>query len=150
MKAKADSASRGLERTGLELEGLKLSHAELETKHAEAERTIVDLRRQMEKWRTLEGREGAEVETLRKTRIELEIQVRELETRAEEAEKDADDKDSIIQKFQRKLEKYKAALEEHSVSYCVTLHRDAIRTDSSNFSKRLRMLKKLFSSVKRS
>ncbi|KAH9917815.1 uncharacterized protein B0H18DRAFT_686416 [Fomitopsis serialis] len=56
--ASTSSSATNLERTSLHLDGLKSSYAELEAKHAEGERTIADLRRQLEKWRTLESREG--------------------------------------------------------------------------------------------
>ena len=119
LKAKAESDERALERIELQLDGVKSSYAELEIKNAESERTIMDLRRQLDKWRTLENREGAEVETLRKARIELEIRIKELETEAAEADKDIEDRDAAIEKLQRKLEKYKTALEEHAVSYAM-------------------------------
>jgi len=74
---------------------------------------VADLRRQLEKWRTLESREGAEMDTLRRSRIELEVRVKELEARAEEAETKAQKLESAAEKAKAKKEKYKDALDEY-------------------------------------
>ncbi|EPT05541.1 hypothetical protein FOMPIDRAFT_1057277 [Fomitopsis schrenkii] len=106
-----------LERTSLHLEGLKSSYAELEKKHAESELTIADLRRQLEKWRTLESREGSEMDTLRRSRIELEVRVKELEGRVEELEEEAAGKDEYVEKQKAKVTKYKTTFEEYKTSF---------------------------------
>lgn len=86
-----------MERANLQLEGVKSSYSELQQKYAELERQNADLVRQLEKWRTLENRDGAELETLRKRKIELEVEVEELHQAAESRE----------QKFKTKLQKFK-------------------------------------------
>ncbi|CCM01408.1 uncharacterized protein FIBRA_03459 [Fibroporia radiculosa] len=111
--ASSSTTATKLERTALHLDGLKSSFSELEAKHSEAERTVAELRRQLEKWRNLENREGAEIETLRRQRIELEVRVKEAETRAEEAAAKATDREEIAEKAKKKTEKYKAALDEY-------------------------------------
>ena len=115
--ASTSSSATELERTSLHLEGLKSSHSELEKKHAESERTVADLRRQLEKWRNLEGREGAEVDNLRRSRIELEVRVKELESRVEELEEESGGKDEYVEKQRAKVARYKTMLEEYKVSF---------------------------------
>ncbi|KAI0734107.1 hypothetical protein C8Q72DRAFT_807452 [Fomitopsis betulina] len=122
-----------LERTRLHLEGLKSSYAELEKKHAKSELTIADLRRQLEKWRTLESREGAEMDTLRRGRIELEVRVKELEGRVEELEDEAAVKDEYAEKQKAKVTQYKTTLEDYKTS--LDKFRKALeeaRTDADN------------------
>lgn len=98
------------------MEGLKSSYAELEKKLAKSELTIADLRRQLEKWRTLESREGAEMDTLRRGRIELEVRVKELEGRVEELEDEAAVKDEYAEKQKAKVTQYKTTLEDYKTS----------------------------------
>lgn len=98
--------SSSLERLKLQLEGTKASYKELQQKYAELERTNTDLIGQLEKWRTLENRDNAELEGLRKLKIELEVEVRKLR-------QDADHRE---EKFKAKVLKYKNSLMEHVVS----------------------------------
>ena len=95
-----------MERVKLELEGVQASFNELRTKHAELERERADLVRQLEKWRTMDNRDGEELETLRKRTVELEVEIEKLHEVAEKRE----------QKFETKLQKYKDSLNEHMVS----------------------------------
>ncbi|OCH94416.1 hypothetical protein OBBRIDRAFT_789334 [Obba rivulosa] len=118
--ATSTSTSTKLERTMLHLDGLKDTHAALEAKHAETERINADLRRQVEKWRNLESREGAEMDTLRRSRIELEVKVKEFEVRLKEAEERADKAEAEAEenganftKAKGKLEKYRISIQEH-------------------------------------
>lgn len=77
-----------LERTTLQLEGAQTRIEELERINDELKRTNADIQRQLNKWQSLETKGGAEVESLRKAKVELEVQVRalegQLEKRAEE------------------------------------------------------------------
>ncbi|KAH9838507.1 uncharacterized protein C8Q71DRAFT_533552 [Rhodofomes roseus] len=114
--ASTSSSTTNLERTTLHLEGLKSSYAELETKHGEAERTNADLRRQLEKWRTLESREGAEMDTLRRSRIELEVRVKELESRVEELEGEVTERNEFNEKAKAKVARYKTHIEQYKTS----------------------------------
>ncbi|OBZ72249.1 hypothetical protein A0H81_07920 [Grifola frondosa] len=118
LQASSERTSTNLERTTLLHEGLKSAHTEFEAKHAESERTVTDLRRQLEKWRNLESREDAEMDALRRSRIELEVKVKELETRAAEAEtrateieEDVAQRDTALDKLRKKLDKHKEALQ---------------------------------------
>lgn len=95
-----------MERVRLELEGVQASFDELRTKHTELERERADLVRQLEKWRTMDSRDGAEMETLRKRTVELEVEIEKLQETAERRE----------QKFETKLQKYKDSLNEHKAS----------------------------------
>ncbi|KZT00774.1 uncharacterized protein LAESUDRAFT_731925 [Laetiporus sulphureus 93-53] len=111
--ANRDSEATSLERVTLQYESLKTAHAELEAKFRESEHTREDLRRQVDKWRNLENREGAEMDALRRSRIELEVRVRELESRLKEAEAAVEENRAAVDKAKGKTEKYRAALEEH-------------------------------------
>ena len=99
------SGSSELERVKLQLEGTKTSLAELQQKHAEQEGAKEELVRQLEKWRTLEAREGEELGDLRKRKIELEVEVQELHSAAEEREL----------KFKTKLLRFKQSIADHQV-----------------------------------
>lgn len=94
-----------MERVQLQLEGAKTSLAELQQKYKEQEIAKEDLMRQLEKWRTLEHRDGEELGDLRKHKIELEVEVQELRSAADQREL----------KFKTKVQKYKDSLEEHVV-----------------------------------
>ena len=96
---------------------------------------LADLRRQLEKWRNLEGREGAEMDTLRRSRIELEVRVKELESRVEELEEESGRKDEYVEKQRVKVAKYKSMLEEYKTSiaeYQVRAQDTTIRCDCSD------------------
>ena len=90
----------------LQLDGTKASLTELQQKYSELERSNADLVRQLEKWRSIENREGAELDTLRKEKIELEVEVDQLQQAAEAREA----------RFNAKVQKYKTSLNEHVVS----------------------------------
>lgn len=103
--------SVALERSKLEVSGLQSSLAKLQEQHKEVERTNADLLRQLEKWRNMESRDTAELESLRKRKIELEVQVKQQEERVAASghiEKERD-------KLHVKIQKYKVSLEEHQV-----------------------------------
>ncbi|KAK1226557.1 hypothetical protein PQX77_010440 [Marasmius sp. AFHP31] len=87
----SESLSSQLERANLQLDGERTRNADLERFNDELRRTNEDLKRQIDKWKSLENKGGAETETLRKRKVELEVQVQSLETklakREEELEK---------------------------------------------------------------
>ena len=99
------SSSSALERTKLELDGVQASHAELCKKYTELERSNEDLVRQLEKGRGMENRDEEELESLRKRKVELEVEVAQLQETA----------DSREQKFKTKLQKFKESIHEHVV-----------------------------------
>ena len=112
----SEQTTNRLERISLQFETLKSSHNELERKYAESEATAAALRRQVEKWTTLENRENADLENLRKARIELEVKVKQLEAEKAESEKQKSQQDALVEKLQKKVDKYKESWAAHSVS----------------------------------
>ncbi|KAK7690919.1 hypothetical protein QCA50_006022 [Cerrena zonata] len=109
----SSSTTKGsdLERANLRYDSLKSTHTELETKFSEVQQTNADLRRQLDKWRDLEHREGDELSELRKVRIELKVQVSDLESKLEEASRKAKErKEKVKSVFQEQED----ALEEAS------------------------------------
>ncbi|KIP11227.1 hypothetical protein PHLGIDRAFT_160351 [Phlebiopsis gigantea 11061_1 CR5-6] len=107
--------SVALERSKLEVSGLQSSLAKLQEQHKEVERTNADLLRQLEKWRNMESRDTAELESLRKRKIELEVQVKQQEERVAASvhiEKERDKLHVKIQKYKVSLEEHQEALEE--------------------------------------
>ncbi|KAI0325529.1 hypothetical protein GY45DRAFT_218864 [Cubamyces sp. BRFM 1775] len=112
-KEKAETTKR-LERVSLQFETIKTSHQELERKYAESEANAASLRRQVEKWATLENRENADLENLRKARIELEVKVKQLEAEKAENEKQKSQQDALVEKLQKKVDKYKESWAAHS------------------------------------
>ncbi|PIL35605.1 hypothetical protein GSI_02333 [Ganoderma sinense ZZ0214-1] len=113
LRMASDRAAKNSERTELQFEALKTTHADLEKRHAESEATVVSLRQQVEKWAALDKRENAETENLRKCRIELEVKVKQLEAEKEEREKERGAETAKMEKLQRRLDKYKEAWEAH-------------------------------------
>ncbi|KAL5504118.1 hypothetical protein ACEPAH_8191 [Sanghuangporus vaninii] len=107
LRAASESASTKLERTTLQLEGAKTNLAELESTNAELKRTNADLKRQMDKWQSLETKGGAEVEDMRKQKIELEVQVKELQSRVKDMEKGEKSLTKAVEKERNKVEKLK-------------------------------------------
>ncbi|KAL5525806.1 hypothetical protein ACEPAG_7143 [Sanghuangporus baumii] len=107
LKAASESASTKLERTMLQLEGVKTNLAELEGTNAELKRTNMDLKRQMDRWQSLETKGGAEAEDMRKQKIELEVQVKELQSRVKDLEKDEKSLTKAVERERSKVEKLK-------------------------------------------
>ena len=64
----------------------------------------------MDKWQSLENKEGTETEKLRKERITLEVKLREVETRHSEREQHLSEelelKDAKVEKFRDRLRDY--------------------------------------------
>lgn len=60
--------------------------------------------------------------TLRKKRIELEVEVKTLQSRLEETEANAQTMEGKVDKLKLRIENYKAALVEHSVSQFLDIH----------------------------
>ena len=124
----SERTAKNSERTELQFEALKTTHADLEKRHAESEATVTSLRHQVEKWAALDKRENADMENLRKARIDLEVKVKQLEAEKEEREKERADETAKTEKIQRRLDKYKEAWEAHQV--CSELsHVSAVRGD---------------------
>jgi predicted nucleic acid-binding Zn-ribbon protein len=73
------------------------------------------LKAQVEKWKSLDDRGGAEVEELHKQRATLESQIKRLESRLTEEQNKALGHEKTIQKEHKKIEKLQRALEEQAV-----------------------------------
>jgi predicted nucleic acid-binding Zn-ribbon protein len=94
-----------LERTTLQLEGAQTKNSDLKRANEDLKRNNSEIQRQLTKWQNLETKGDMEVETLRKRRIELEVEVKELEKRLEKSEKYAKDNAAALEKEHRRLEK---------------------------------------------
>lgn len=115
----SERSAKTLERTELQLDSLKTTHAELEKKYAESQASVSNLSRQVEKWANLEDRENADLEKLRKSRIELEVKVKQLETEKEELDKKMEEESAKVEKYKGKIDKYKEVLQAHAVGWSV-------------------------------
>jgi chromosome segregation ATPase len=109
----SSSNTAALERITLQVDGLKSSLTESQEKNSELQRTNSDLLRQLEKWRNMESRDSGELEMLRSRKIELEVQVKELQDLRAEADQVQRERDKLAMKIVR----YKDSLKEHHVSY---------------------------------
>ena len=104
-KSSSESSSIKLERVTLQLEGAKAVSSELEGANAELKRANADLKRQLDKWQTLETKGGAEIEEMRKRRIDLEVQVKELQGRVKDLEESEREAKKFSEKDQKKIAK---------------------------------------------
>lgn len=122
-----------LERTVLQLDGAQTKISDLERINEELRRTNSDIQRQLVKWQNLETKGDLEVETLRKRRIELEVQVKALETRLE---KNTELNTTALEKEQRRVEKFKRGVAEWQVFHIVdrsqTIHALTCNVGGSN------------------
>lgn len=118
--ASSSASSVSLERANLQIEGLKSSLSELQDKHTELERTNSDLLRQLEKWRNLDKRENEESDTLRKRKVVLEIELKELKAELEQLTAVTEQRED---KYQTRIQKYKDSLKEHAVHSQVLIAR---------------------------
>jgi chromosome segregation ATPase len=71
LKAESATLKSSLKRESLRFDGIKNEKDELENANAELKRSNTDLKRQVDKWQSLENKEGTETEKLRKERISL-------------------------------------------------------------------------------
>lgn len=85
---------------------------DLERTNEELKRTNADLHRQLEKWQNLETKGDAEVETQRKKRMALELQVKDLEV---QLQKTTEEMEIAVQKEKRRVEKLKEGVAEWQV-----------------------------------
>lgn len=111
MSAKSASSASELERTILKLDGVQTTIVELQRHNDELKRNETELKRQLDKWRNLETKGGAEVDTLRKRRVELEVELKELEGRLEDADNNEQAMTKALEKEKRKVEKLKDSID---------------------------------------
>ncbi|KAK7033087.1 putative glycoside hydrolase family 13 protein [Favolaschia claudopus] len=112
LQVKAESTETKLQRLTLQFERAQSDNAELERKKDELQRTNDDFRRQLDKWQDLETRGGAETETLRKQRIDLEVEVKALELRLEKNEADLKKEKVRVAKHKKNVDDFEAYIEE--------------------------------------
>lgn len=114
LKAESATLKSSLKRETLRFEGIKNEKDELENANTELKRSNSDLKRQVDKWQGLEIKEGTEIERLRKERITLEVQLRELESRLSEREQHYTEelkiKEVKVDKFRSRLRDYVVGL----------------------------------------
>ncbi|KAG6908543.1 hypothetical protein DXG01_004176 [Tephrocybe rancida] len=126
-----------LERVTLQRDGAITARDELKSSNEELTRAKAELLRQIEKWQSLETKGGAEVETERKKRVELEIQVRDLQAQLGSAE----EHEKLLRKEKRKVEKLKENLGEWQAAS--EKHGEEIEAASSQLAKAERKIAKL-------
>lgn len=112
LQASTETSSSKLERTALQLEGSQTRIIDLERSNDELKRANADSQRQLKKWETLENKGDAELETLRKRRMELEVQNKELQERLDRT---VGENVGLLEKERRKVEKYREALDQWKV-----------------------------------
>lgn len=103
--AQVQSSSVKFERLTLQIEGAKTNVAELESTNAELKRTNMDLKRQLDRWQNLETKGDSEMESIRKKKIEVEVQAKELQERVKELEKAEKASAKALEKEQKRVEK---------------------------------------------
>ena len=118
MVASSTSTTTKLERVSLQLDGALSSKADLENANNELKRNNVDLKRQLDKWQNLETKGGAEIEEMRKRRMELEVKVKGLEVRVKELEKSEKESAKALEKEKKKVEKRQAEIYKLQVRLC--------------------------------
>ncbi|KAJ7931517.1 hypothetical protein B0H13DRAFT_1958559 [Mycena leptocephala] len=105
LQVTAESTETKLVRLTLQFDGAQTTIAELERQNDELKRANLDIKRQLDRWQNLETKGGEEVETLRKQRIDLEVEVKALQGRLEK-------KDAELQKEKNKVAKHKRNVDE--------------------------------------
>lgn len=121
-KASSDTNATKIERLALQLEGAKTTISEFESTNGELKRTNADLRRQLDKWQSLETKGDAEIEDMRKRRMELEVEGKQLEDRVAELEGDLAAMKEKELKALEKERKRVAKLKEENDRMAVSTH----------------------------
>ena len=115
MQAQLSSARTNVDRLTLRLEDAQTVLGEKERLNGEIQQEKATLKAQVEKWKSLDDRGGAEVEKLHKQRAALESQVKRLESQLTEEQNKVLAHEKVIQKEHKKVEKLQQALEEQAV-----------------------------------
>jgi chromosome segregation ATPase len=119
LQAQLSSARTNVDRLTLRLEDAQTVIGEKERLNGELQQEKATLKSQVEKWKSLDDRGGAEVEELHKQRATLESQIKRLESRLAEEQNKVSAHEKAIQKEHKKIEKLQQALEEQAVRPCV-------------------------------
>ncbi|KAJ7170686.1 hypothetical protein C8R43DRAFT_980483 [Mycena crocata] len=112
LQVTAESANTRLERMTLQFEGAQTTSAELERQNDELKRTSADIKRQLDRWQNLETKGGEEVETLRKQRMDLEVEVKALGGRLEKKEGELQKARDKVKKYKENIDEFEAHIEE--------------------------------------
>ena len=113
LEASSESIKSKLERTKLQLDGAQTKNIDLERLNDELKRTNTELTRQLEKWQSLETKEGEAADTERKQRIALEMELREV---TESFEKKLAKSGADVERANARVEKVKGTVKEWEVS----------------------------------
>jgi chromosome segregation ATPase len=104
-----------VDRLTLRFEDAQTALAEKERLNNDIQQEKAALKVQLEKWKSLDDRGGAEVEELHKQRVALEDQIKRLESRLAEEQSRASAHENTSQKEHKKVVKLQQALEEQVV-----------------------------------
>jgi len=115
LQAQLSSARTNVDRLTLRLEDAQTVLGEKERLNGELQQEKATLKAQVEKWKSLDDRGGAEVEELHKQRAALESQVKRLESRLTEEQTKVLAHEKAIQKEHKRVEKLQLALEDQAV-----------------------------------
>jgi chromosome segregation ATPase len=113
LEAASEFTKSKLERTQLQLDGAQTKNSELERLNDELKRTNTDLTRQLEKWQSLETKEGEAADTERKQRIALEMELREL---TDSSEKKLAKAAAELERANARVERMKVTVQDWEVS----------------------------------
>ncbi|KAI0264414.1 hypothetical protein BC834DRAFT_844065 [Gloeopeniophorella convolvens] len=108
------SARTNVDRLTLHLEDAQRNLAEKERVNSELQQEKAALKVQVEKWKSLDNRGGAEVEELRKQCATLESHIKKLESNINEEQEKAAAQEKALAKERKKVEKLQTALEEQA------------------------------------
>src|SRR5712671_7366945 len=111
LQAQLSSARTNVERLTLRLEDSQTAVTEKGRLNDELLQEKATLKAQVEKWKSLDDRGGAEVEELHKQRVTLEGQIKRLESQLTEEQNKVLALEKAIQKGNKKIEKLQQALE---------------------------------------
>lgn len=101
-----------LSRLKLQLENEHTKNSNLERTNDELKRSNVQLQRQIDEWQNLEKREGEEVDTERKRRIALSVELEKLQS---QHKSDVEKLEAALEKERQKVQKWKEAVEQWQV-----------------------------------
>ncbi|KAJ4477188.1 hypothetical protein J3R30DRAFT_3483137 [Lentinula aciculospora] len=107
----SDSLSVKLERTTLQLDGERSKNADLERVNDEIKRSNDELKRQVAKWRSLESKGDTEMETERKKRVEIEVQLQAVQIQLGKREQDFTKAEKRTEKAKQYLDDWKSNAE---------------------------------------
>jgi chromosome segregation ATPase len=113
LEASSESIKSKLERTKLQLDGAQTKTVDLERLNDELKRTNTELTRQLEKWQSLETKEGEAADTERKQRIALEMELRDV---SETYEKMFAKTTADVERANARVEKMKSTVRDWEVS----------------------------------